>query len=219
MPVRGDASAAIRLATKQDADFLAWAILTAARSHLTKGWFDIVLDGSESSRHDFVRRLTVTPARSWWHHSRFFIAEVEGVAAAALCAFRAGDAYPLSEQAMTEVAHELGWSDLQRQAVWKRGTYIFACTLETGEEAWAIENVATLPLYRGRGLASQLLGRAVEEAQRSGARQMHVTFFIGNTAAERAYLKAGFRFAGEQRHPDFEAATGTPGLRRFTREL
>lgn len=219
MPVQGNASAAIRSATKQDADFLAWAILTAARSHLVKGWFDIVLDGPESSRHDFVRRLTLTPARSWWHFSRFFIAEVEGIPAATLCAFRAGDAYPLSQQAMTEVARELGWSDLHQQAIWKRGAYIFACTLETGEDAWAIENVATLPLYRGRGLASQLLERAVEEAQRSGARQMHITFFIGNNAAERTYSKAGFQFADEKRHPDFEAATGTPGLRRFSREL
>ncbi len=120
---------------------------------------------------------------------------------------------------MTEVAHELGWNDSQQQNVWKRGAYIFACTLETDEEAWAIENVATLPLCRGRGLASQLLERAVEEAQRSGARQMHVTFFIGNNAAERAYSKAGFQFADEKRHPDFEAATGTPGMRRFSREL
>ncbi len=212
-------STAIRSATKQDADFLAWAILTAARSHLAKGWFDIVLDGSESSRHEFVRRLTLAQARSWWHYSRSFIAEVEGNPAATLCAFRAGDAYPLSQQAMTEVARELGWSDLQQQAMWKRGAYIFACTLETGEEAWAIENVATVPLYRGQGLASQLLERAVEEAKRSGARQTHITFFIGNSAAERAYSKAGFQFAGEKRHPDFEAATGTPGLRRFSREL
>jgi GNAT superfamily N-acetyltransferase len=108
---------------------------------------------------------------------------------------------------------------LQQQAIWKRGAYIFACTLETGEEAWAVENVATLPRYRGRGLASQLLERAVEEAQRSGARQMHITFFIGNNAAERAYSKAGFQFADEKRHLYFEAAAGTPGLRRFSREL
>ena len=174
-------NSAIRSATKQDADFLSWAILSAARSHLAKGWFDIVLEGSESSRHDFIRRLTLTPARSWWHYSRFFIAEVEGIPAATLCAFRAGDAYPLSQQAMTEVARELGWSDLQQQAIWKRGAYIFACTLETGEDAWAIENVATLPLYRGRGLASQLLKRAVEEAQRSGARQMPSRSSLGMT--------------------------------------
>jgi translation initiation factor 4G len=120
---------------------------------------------------------------------------------------------------MTEVARELGWSDSQQQAIWKRGAYIFPCTLETGEDAWAIENLATLPRCRGRGLASQLLERAVEEARRSGAGQTNITFFIGNNAAERAYSKAGFQFADEKRHPDFEAATGAPGLRRFSREV
>jgi GNAT superfamily N-acetyltransferase len=209
----------IRPAAQGDASFLAWAILAAARSHRDKGWFDIVLNGPESERLEYLRRLVLTPARSWWHYSRFLLAEVDGVPVAALSAFCAGDAYPLSQQAMTEAAKERGLSDAQQQDMWRRGAYVFTCTLETSDDAWAIENVATAPLHRGRGLAVQLLERAVGEARSSGAREAQITFFIGNDAAERAYLKAGFRFKDEKRHPDFEAATGAPGLRRYVREL
>jgi GNAT superfamily N-acetyltransferase len=209
----------IRRAAQKDASFLAWAILAAARSHRDKGWFDIVLNGPEAERLEYLRRLVLTPTRSSWHYSRFFVAEIDGAPVATLSAFRAGDAYPLSQQAMTEAAKELGLSDAEQQDMWRRGAYIFTCTLQTSDDAWAIENVATMPAHRGRGLAVQLLERAVEEARSSGAGEAQITFFIGNDAAERAYAKAGFKLKDEKRHPDFEAATGAAGLRRYICEL
>ncbi|MGH9688728.1 MAG: GNAT family N-acetyltransferase [Candidatus Acidiferrales bacterium] len=211
--------ASIRTATPSDSDFLGWAILIAARSQLDKGWFDIVLEGTESARLNFLRRLTLTSARSWWHYSRFFVAEIDGARAAALSAFRAGEAYPLSQAAMSEVAKELGCSEAEKQAMWKRGAYIFGCTLDTDQDAWTIENVATAPRYRGRGIAGQLLDHAIAEAQRNGAHRAQVTFLMGNDAAERAYSKAGFMLADERQDAAFEAACGAPGLRRYTRDL
>ncbi|MGH9717199.1 MAG: GNAT family N-acetyltransferase [Candidatus Acidiferrales bacterium] len=209
--------ASIRSAERDDANFLAWAILTASRSHLAKGWFDIVLEGPESTRLDYVRRLTLTSARSWWHYSRFWIAELDGAPAAALCAFRAGEAYPLSQSAMTEAARELGWGEAELRAIWQRGSYMFACTLEQ-DDAWAVENVATRPEYRRRGLTGQLLEHAVREARRNGANLVQITFFIGNDAAEHAYAKAGFKFKDEKRDANFGAIAGAPGLRRFVRQ-
>jgi GNAT superfamily N-acetyltransferase len=209
----------VRPAKREDSNFLAWAILAAARSHRNKGWFDIALNRPESTCLDYLQRLVLAPTRSWWHFSRFFVAEVDGMPISALSAFRAGDGYPLSQQAMTEAAHELDWGDAEQQAIWQRGAYIFTCTLEADDDVWAIENIATLPAYRGGGLASLLLERAIADGRRNGARQAQITFFIGNDAAERAYAKAGFKFQDEKRHPDFEAATGVPGLRRVTREI
>ncbi len=209
----------IRRANASDADFLAWAILAASRSHKARGWFDIALNGAEGICLDYLRRLTLTPALSWWHHSRFLVAEVDGAPVSALSTFRAADAYPLSQQAMTEAAQKLDWSDAEQRAIWQRGAYIFTCTLEAADDVWSIENIATLPSYRGRGIATELLERAIAEGRANGARDAQITFFIGNDAAERTYSKAGFKLKDEKRHPDFEAATGVPGLRRFTRTL
>ena len=209
----------LRPAEPQDADFLAWAILTAARSHLNRGWFDIVLNRPEDACLDYLRLLTLTQARSWWHSSRFLVAEVDGRAVAGLSAFRAGDAYPLSQAAMTEAAASLGWHQAEQAAMWQRGAYIFTCTMGGSDDLWAIENIATPPEYRGHGLAGALIGRALEMGRERGCGQAQITSFIGNDAAERAYLKAGFRFAEEKRHADFEAAAGVPGLHRFVRDL
>jgi ribosomal protein S18 acetylase RimI-like enzyme len=209
----------IRPAQPHDADFLAWAILTAARSHRDKGWFDIILNAPEDACLEYLRRLTLTTTRSWWHYSRFHIARVGEQVAATLCAFRAGDGYPLSQPAMVEVAQSLGVSEQEQAAMWHRGTYLFTCVMESSDDLWTIENVATLPAHRRRGLAGVLLERAFEEGRQQGFGEAQITFLIDNDAAERAYVKAGFTFAGEKRHQDFAAAVGAPGLRRFVRRL
>jgi ribosomal protein S18 acetylase RimI-like enzyme len=209
----------IRRATREDAPFLAWVILAASRSHLDRGWFDIVLQLPERNCLEFLQRLCVCGPRSWWHYSYFLMAEHDGVPVAALCAFRAGDAYPLSAAAMAETANALSFGDTEQQAMWARGGYVFTCTFGDDDDLWTIENVATLPQYRGRGLTGRLLEHAVHEGIRSGATNAQITFLIGNEAAERAYAKAGFVLDGERRHRDFEAATGAPGLRRYVRRL
>ena len=209
----------IRPARSDDAEFLSWAILTAARSHRERGWFDVVLDRPEDGCLDYLRRLTLTETPSWWHHSRFHIAEVDGERAATLCAFRAGDGYPLSQAAMVEVTQSLGLSDDEQASMWRRGAYLFTCVMESSDDLWTIENVATRPAHRGRGLAGVLIEHALEDGRRRGFRGAQITFLIGNDPAERAYAKGGFAFADEKRHPDFDAAVGAAGLRRFERRL
>jgi len=54
----------IRAAVRQDADFLAWVILTASRGHLARGWFDIALNQPEGRCLEFLKRLSITAAPS-----------------------------------------------------------------------------------------------------------------------------------------------------------
>lgn len=212
-------AASIRAAIKEDADFLAWAISTADRSHLHRGWFDIVLDCPEPARIDYLRRLTLAPAISSWHYSRFLVADVGGEAAAALAVFRAGDGYPLCQQAMAEAGRELGWGGDEQRTMWRRGAFILGCVLETDDDTWAIENVATVAAYRGRGIAAELLEFAAQQARNAGAGELQISFMIGNDAAEKAYAKAGFKFKDERRSREFELALGAPGLRRYVKTL
>lgn len=71
-------TAKIRRATSEDADFIAWTILTAQRGHRPRGWFDIALGWPEPLCHAFVRRIALAQQRSWWHASHFLIAEADG---------------------------------------------------------------------------------------------------------------------------------------------
>src|SRR5215475_9390639 len=205
----------IRSATAEDASFIAWAIMAANRSHLQRGWFDITLDRPEPECLEFLRHLTMTRTVSWWHHSLFLVAEVDNRPASALCRFRAGDGYSPSETAMAEAVRDCEWEDAELRRMLDRGSYIFGCIIPGDDDCWTIENVATLPQYRGQGLTGTLLERALEDGRSRGFKEASITFLIGNDPAERAYTKAGFTFQAEKRHPDFEAACGSPGLRQF----
>ncbi len=207
----------IRAADRQDTDFLAWVILAASRGHLAKGWFDIALNRSEATCLDFLRRLSTTESLSWWHYSRFLVAESEGRPASALSAFPAGEGYGLSQAAMSEAADALGLPASEQSAIWQRGAYIFLCAMDGQDDCWTMENIATLPGYRGRGLTTALLERAAEDGRARGFKEAQITSFIGNQSAQRAYEKAGYRCIDEWRHPEFEAIAGAPGLRKFVR--
>jgi translation initiation factor 4G len=211
--------ASVRPACAADAEFLAWAILTASRGHLPKGWFDIALNRPEGACLEFLRCLTTTATRSRWHYSQFLVADVRGCPVAALGAFRASDAYPVSPAAINETAEALGIPVAEQDLLWERGAFQFTCTTHVPDDCWILENIATLPSWRRRGYTGDLLAAAIHQARARGLREAMITFYIGNDPAQRLYERAGFHFLDERRHAEFAAAIGAPGLRRVTREL
>lgn len=208
----------IRPATPDDAAFLGWASVIASRSQLKRGWFEIVLQRDDAFCFEFAKYLTVAKAVSWWHWSLFLVAEVDGAVAAAMCGFGDESVYRNSFAAMAEAGDKMGIGKEEQAQFWPRGAFIVSPA--TGEDgAWTIENVATKPEFRGRGIAQQLMAAELDEARAAGFKRAQISFFMGNAAAERAYSKSGFVFAEEKTAPDFEAALGIPGVRRFARDL
>ena len=221
MPGLVSAVTSVRPARPEDAGFLAWAMLTAGRGHLSRGWYDIAFNLPEAQSLDVLSRLVLTKAPSWWRYDRFLVVEADGRLAGALSGFGASE-YEGSEAALREAVADLGWSADDLSAVWIRGAYVFSCTMSLGEdegEAWTIENVATHRDFRGRGVAGLLIAAALERGRQAGFDSAQISFLIGNDAAERAYAKAGFVLAEERRHRDFKAAVGTPGLKRFVQAI
>lgn len=208
----------IRPATPDDAAFLGWASVIASRSQLKRGWFEIVLERDDAFCFEFAKYLTVAKAVSWWHWSLFLIAEVDGAAAAAMCGFGDESVYRNSGAAMAEAGDRMGIAKAEQAQFWPRGAFIISPA--TGEDdAWTIENVATKPEFRGRGIAEQLMAAELDAARAAGFKRAQISFFMGNRPAERAYSKSGFVFAEEKTAPDFEAALGIAGIRRFARDL
>jgi ribosomal protein S18 acetylase RimI-like enzyme len=210
---------AIRPARLEDADFIAWTILTAQRGHRPRGWFDITLNWPEPQCLAFVRRIATAQRQSWWHVSQFIIAELEGEPAAALCALPAAGTRAAARSAIEEVATERGLDASELSAIWRRGAYAGNCWVQGGDGDWLLEHVATLPSHRGRGLVQALIDHALAAGKAAGFKRASISFLIGNEAAERCYAKAGFGFAEEKRDPAFEALTGAAGFRRFERAI
>jgi ribosomal protein S18 acetylase RimI-like enzyme len=211
-------SLTIRPAEPRDAAFLGWACVAAARSQLARGWFDIVLRRDEAFVLEFAKCLTLAKARSWWHWSLFHVAEVDGALASAMCGFGDEAVYGASGAAMAEASDKMGIDAAEQAQLWPRGAFVIT-TATSEDDAWTIENVATAPAFRGTGVTLALLEKKLDIARAAGFRRAQISFFIGNTRAEKAYRKAGFVFAEEKRAPEFEAALGTPGTIRLARDI
>jgi GNAT superfamily N-acetyltransferase len=209
----------IRRATPDDADFIAWTILMSQRGHRPRGWFDIALGWPEPECLAFIRCIAGGPVLSLWHISQFWIAEVESLAAAALCAVPAGMARTTTRSAIKHAMQAMGVDADEQAAIWQRGAYITRCWTPGDDGNWLIEHVAADPARRGLGLAQALLAHALAEGRAAGFARASIPFYIGNDAAECCYAKAGFAFAEEKRDPAFEALTGAPGFRRFERTI
>jgi translation initiation factor 4G len=211
-------TATLRPAEPRDAAFLGWACVAASRSHLSRGWFDIVLRRDEAFVLEFAKNLVLAKPHSWWHWSMFHVAEVDGALASAMCGFGDETVYQMSRQAMVEASEKMGIGKDEQAQQWPRGSFVVT-TATSEPNAWTIENVATKPEFRGTGATQALLGREFELARAAGFRRAQISFFIGNVRAEKAYLKAGFVFAEEKRSADFKTAMGTPGTRRLARDV
>ena len=209
----------IRRARIDDAEFVARTILSAQRGHVSHGWFDIALDWPEPQCLAFVERVATAHRQSWWHVSQFILAEVGGEPAAGLCAMPAAGTVSAGRSAIKEAAERAGLNASDVAAIFRRGAYAADCWIQGGEADWLIEHVASLPMYRGRGLVQALIEHALSMGKAAGFERASITFLIGNEAAQRCYAKAGFGFVEEKRHPEFESVTTASGFRRFARNI
>jgi GNAT superfamily N-acetyltransferase len=210
----------IRQGRHEDADFLAWVMLSASRAHLARGVWDLIIGGGEAICLDYLRRLAVAEPRSLCHCENFLVADVDGRAAAALSVYdmKAGG-WALVGDAMANVQCDLAWTDADVTASQQRVEPVWACFLPDIGADWGIENVATRPAYRRKGLMKTLLNSALREAVGHDRKLVQIITYIGNDEACVAYQHNGFRVLDEKRCAGFEAILGSPGFMRLIRDL
>jgi GNAT superfamily N-acetyltransferase len=210
----------IRPACADDASLLAWVMLMAARSHLQRGIWDILIGRPEEECLTFLEHLAVTDELHMCHYTGFLVAEVGGHPIAALSGY---DPLMLPEAtvgpAMAVVMDKMGLTPEDMSTGQKGLAAYFTCHPEPYEGAWIVESVAARPESRRQGIISRLLKEILEVGRQRGFLIAQVSFQIGNTPAQLAYEKAGFRFFDEKRHPDFQAEFGCPGIVRLLRDL
>jgi translation initiation factor 4G len=212
----------IRDARPEDVPFIAWVMLTAARSHLPLGMWDFMVGPDEAETLRFLEALASTPDRHWAHHANFIVAEADGRPASALCGyFEEECGIPSLVAALPGAARAVGrdFEEMMRAWVANGGASIAAASPKNTPGAWIVEHVATLPEYRRRGLVDRLLAAMIEKGSERGATVADVGVLIGNDPAQRAYEKAGFAVVSERRDAAFEAAYGCPGIRNLSQPI
>lgn len=210
----------IRRAIREDAGFLAWVTLSASRSHLSRGVWDVIIGADEAGCLEYLRRLVVSEPPSLYHYSSFLVAQLDGRPGAALCGFEMrADRWDAVAQAMSNVQRELGWTEIDLAASRERSAPLWSCFLADTGADWGIENVATHPECQKRGLARALLNATLREAVERGCKLAQISMYIGNSTAQSAYEKFGFRVAEEKRCADLLPLLGAPGFIRLLKEL
>jgi translation initiation factor 4G len=207
-------------AREEHIPFVAWVQLAAARSHLPLGTWDFYVGGDEQECLRYLETLASTNGRHFAHYTNFLVAEVDGKPAAGLSGyFEAEHGMGALAAGMEEANEKIGRSAEEHAAGWQRAGSIALCTPEHPERAWIVEWVATAPEFRRRGLIDALMAEILERGRQRDASIADIGVYIENDPAQRAYEKAGFEVVGEKRHPEFQAAYGSPGIRLLRRSI
>jgi ribosomal protein S18 acetylase RimI-like enzyme len=210
----------IREAKSGDVPFLAWVVLAASRSHVSRGAWDLAVPGSDEERLRFLERLLASEQRHWCHAGGFRIAEVDGRPAAALSGYSHEDpALQSPGEAIADCARSLGWTDARIRDAFAGLAVFLGCLAPDEAGAWIIEWVATAAEHRRKGLVQQLLEAELARGSQRGHEVSQISILSGNTAAQRAYERAGYEYVDERRSAAFERAVGCPGLVRMLKPL
>jgi Acetyltransferases len=210
----------IRSARADDAQFLAWVMLTAARSHNKYGAWEHYVGGTQQDCLSFLRLIATTQKPHLFHYSTFIVAEVNGQKAGALSGY---DPKVLGMKAfakmLPEVFQKLGWTEDYQKAALERNLPFMACTPDNAEGAWIVESVAVRPEYRKKGVIDMLLQEVLNRGRKDRFKLAQIGVIIDNNPARRAYEKQGFKLDREKRHPGFEEVYGSPGVARLLLNL
>ena len=218
-----DVTVHVRRATEADLDLVTWVMLAASRSHLDRGIWEYLNGSDESSALAFLRRLATTETVHLFHHSLFLVAELDGEPGAAMCAYDSatqGFEAVLPEIAAATAAEGIDAED--SDYVRRNGVLLSGFVMEDPGPPgprWVIENVATRPEMRRRGLVDALLHQLLGHGRERGFDHAQISVFIDNERARRAYVKAGFEPLVEQRSEDWPREIGCPGTEMLLQAL
>lgn len=208
----------VRPAREDDAAFVAWTMLAASRSHLGRGAWDIALDVDDADCLAVLEQLAHETPPTFCAWRGFMVAEVDGDPAAALSAYDPARVAP-ADPAIDAVLIRRGWTPGDIDASNQRLAAFMTCAPGQPDGTWIVEWVATRPEHRRRGLTDALLEAILDVGRRQGYGHAQIAFLMGNTPAQRAYEKHGFRLDRERTHPDFAATMGCPGIAELHRRL
>jgi ribosomal protein S18 acetylase RimI-like enzyme len=171
----------------------------------------------------FLRHLATTDAVHLFHSSLFLVAELDGEPGAAMCAYdSATQGFDAALPDMMAATAAAGVDAADPEYARRTGVLMSGFIMENPGPSgprWVIENVATKPEARRKGLTDALIHELLGHGRERGFEFAQISVFIENERARRAYLKAGFEPIAEQRSDDWTREIGCPGTEMLMQPL
>ncbi|MDE7420182.1 MAG: GNAT family N-acetyltransferase [Muribaculaceae bacterium] len=173
-------------ATPQDAELISHAILDAVGEELVAN-----MAGSRHTRADVAGIFTRLARRDDTQYSYLNsrIALVDGKKAGVCVSYDGGLLKTLRRPFFQEANQTLGWNVTSEE--------VDALPGETVDEEFYLDTIATLPEYRGRGVASALIRDAKKKADLANL-PLGLLVADDNPQARRLYDSLGFRQVGRR---------------------
>lgn len=207
-------------ATPDHSPFLARVILSASRSHLERGPFDVALGLDTPDVLDILEFMCLSDLVGNCHFSKFLVAEMSGEPVAALAAYDPGDngLLPLGAP-FSDAYSALGHDEKKLPAVLSLLEAVQRCMPPKQPGVWTIEWVAVEKSFQRQGIVGRLLREAFESGMDRSLHRSQISTYVGNQPAIGAYAKAGFRIDRERRDPALEDLLGVPGMVTMVSDL
>lgn len=214
----------VRRATEKDLDLLLWVMLAASRSHLERGMWDYLnAFEDDAAALPWLRHVATTETVHMMHHSLFLVAELDGEPGAAMCGYdSATQGMDVLLPAIGAATAASGIDAEEAEYVRRSGVLLSGLVLEDPGPPgprWVIENVATTPEMRRKGLVDALLHQLLGAGREKGFEHAQISVLLENERARRAYVKAGFEPIAEQRSDAWSAEIGCPGTETLLQPL
>ena len=207
-------------ATPDHSAFLARSILSASRSQLERGPFDIALGFDTNELLDLLEYMCLSDLVGNCHFSNFVVAEMFGEPVAALAAYDPGDSGVLPLGAPFSDAYSaLGHDEAKLPFVLGCLEAVQRCMPPRQPGTWTIEWVAVEKPVRRQGIVGLLLQKALEMGARRSLQRTHISTYVGNLPAIGAYAKAGFHIDCERHDAALGKLLGIPGMVTMVRDL
>ena len=212
-------SVLVRPARREDCRVLAYHAYLAGKSHLATSGYDYMfpgIGGPTDQRLTLMENLLQTKVVSWMHYTFCSVAETDGQAGASLCHYHNREG---AHKRIGPALMELGWDKEELLSMVSRVQPLLDVEFDPVGDVMVIENVAVSPRFRRRSMVNALMEDAIDVARDQGFEALQLAIFIGNTAAQKAYEKAGFKVVDEKRDPVFKELMGSEGMLLMKLEL
>jgi len=201
----------IRTAKKEDASFIAWAILESSRAGKDKGVFDMIFSPS-SDIVKSLETLIINDIKTICHYSNFLLAEIDGKEVGALCGY---DGFRVSWDKMSAALETMGCQGDYKDRI----SAYFLCEPSVEKNTLVLDFMITQDDYRGLGVVKALVKKVLLNARLKGFRKAQTNIEIGSIEAQLAYEKMGFSFKEEKKSDYYLKEFGRLGISSYQMEL